>query len=53
MEVVDIFTKANISDELTTKQVNDIVNLYSNLSSIDYVKFMASLLKDIRSKFKF
>lgn len=49
MDIVEIFTRANISDEITTKIVYDVLNIYSNLNALDYIKFMAGLLKDIRS----
>jgi len=49
MEIVDIFIRANINDGINNKLLYDILNIYSGLNSVDYIKFMASLLKDIRS----
>lgn len=53
MEIVDVFNKVNISDEITTKLVYDLLNIYNNTNAVDYIKFMAGLLKDIRSKIFF
>lgn len=48
IEVVEAFNKANISDEIGSKFIYDLLNIYGNSSSVDYIKFMAGLLKDIR-----
>jgi hypothetical protein len=49
LDVIDTFSKINLND-LTTKNIYDIINIYSNGNMVDYTKFLASLLKDIRSK---
>ena len=49
-EIVDVFLKANLSEDLNPDLIYDILNIYSNLNALDYIKFMTSLLKDIRSK---
>lgn len=49
MDIVDVFNRSNMSDEINTKLVYDILNIYNNSNAIDYIKMMAGLLKDIRS----
>ncbi len=49
IEIVDCFSKANTTEEITTKLIYDILAIYSGSNSVDYIKLMASLLKDIRN----
>jgi hypothetical protein len=49
IDIVDIFNRSNMSEDINTKLIYDILNIYNNSNAIDYIKMMAGLLKDIRS----